>query len=259
MFAWEIYLNSLWVMFCFGGIGWLYSLSRKNVTIVDSMWSIFFLLGATTAAFSIGYFPSNRSLLIFTLILLWSLRLSWFLTKRNIGHSEDLRYKKIRSNNNPFWIKSLYIIFGLQAILAWIISLPIHGAILSTKPLGTLDLLGALLWLFGFLWESVGDQQLANFKSVPENKGKVMDLGLWRYSRHPNYFGECALWWGYFLIALSAGAWWALPAPILMTLLLLKVSGVSLLESTIVERRPTYADYIKRTNAFIPGPLRRSL
>lgn len=257
MFSWEIYLNSFWVMLGFGGLGWLYSLAKKNVTVVDSMWSIFFLLGAISSATTIESFPSNRSILIFVLVSLWSLRLSIFLTKRNIGHLEDLRYQKIRANNQPFWIKSLYIIFALQATLAWFISLPIHGAMLSTKPLGILDLFGVILWVFGFLWESIGDRQLAQFKANPSNKGKVMDLGLWRYSRHPNYFGECTLWWGYFLISVSAGAWWSFPAPILMTILLLKVSGVSLLESTIVERRPEYADYIKRTNAFIPSLAKR--
>jgi steroid 5-alpha reductase family enzyme len=252
MFTWSVYLDSLLMMGTLGLVGWLYSLARQNVTIVDSMWSLFFLLAVLTPASQLGWMVNERGALIAVLVTLWSTRLAVFLTKRNFGHTEDLRYQKIRSNNEPFWIKSLYIVFGLQVILAWLISLPLHGATLSTRPLTLLDGIGTLLWTIGFFWEVVGDRQLAKFKANPGNRGKVMNQGLWRYSRHPNYFGECALWWGYYLIALSGGAWWSLPAPILMTLLLLKVSGVALLESTIVERRPSYAEYIRRTNAFIP-------
>jgi len=140
----------------------------------------------------------------------------------------------------------------LQAALAWIISLPLLGAINSAKSMLWLDWLGAALWLLGFLWESTGDWQLARFKAQASNKGKVMDKGLWRFSRHPNYFGEFCIWWGFYLLALSAGAWWSLPAPLLMTFMLLKVSGVALLEKDIGERRPDYADYVKHTNAFLP-------
>ena len=110
------------------------------------------------------------------------------------------------------------------------------------------------VWAVGMIFESVGDWQLSRFKADPANHGKVMDRGLWRYSRHPNYFGECLIWWGFFLFALSAGAWWAVAGPLLLTYLLLRFSGVTLLEETIVDRRPAYRAYIARTNAFIPGP-----
>jgi steroid 5-alpha reductase family enzyme len=160
---------------------------------------------------------------------------------------------QIRQNNEPhFWLKSIYIIFGLQAVLAWLISMSLFGAFNGGTPINLLDYLGIFLVILGFFWETIGDLQLTRFKSNPNNKGKVLNTGLWRYSRHPNYFGEFCIWWGLYLISMAAGAWWTLISPILMTVLLLKVSGVSLLESTIIERRPLYADYIKNTNAFLP-------
>ena len=143
--------------------------------------------------------------------------------------------------------------FGLQAILAWLISISLFGALTSHATINSLDYIGAALAILGLICETLADWQLARFKANTSNKGKVLSSGLWRYSRHPNYFGECCVWWGFYLIALASGAWWAIISPILMTLLLLKVSGVSLLERTIVERRPAYADYIKNTNAFMPG------
>ena len=261
MFDWDIYLCGLAAMAVFAVVGWLVSVARQNVTLVDSMWSLFFLLAALAYAKHADILDNlvnnPRAALLLVLVALWAMRLSGYLSWRNQLFSknshEDHRYQAIRKNKEPhFWLKSLYIVFGLQLLLAWVVSLPLLGAINSSAPLQALDVAGALLWLFGFAWESTGDWQLAKFKAKPANKGKVMDNGLWRYSRHPNYFGEFCLWWGYFLIALSAGAWWSVASPLLMTLLLLKVSGVALLEKDIGERRPGYADYIKRTNAFFP-------
>lgn len=260
---WQIYFNGLLVMLIFGVIGWIISLYRNNVTHVDSMWSLFFLVAAAAYAYSIlvcGSHTSNlneislRGSVMLALLTLWALRLCVYLTWRNWGPHEDHRYAAIRANNEPhFRLKSLYIIFGLQAVLAWIVSLPILGALNSDNPINFLDVIGALLVLFGFIWETLADWQLSKFKGSPSNKGKVLNTGVWRYSRHPNYFGESCVWWGFYLIALAAGAGWALPSAILMTLLLLKVSGVSLLEKDIAERRPEYVEYIKTTNAFIPG------
>lgn len=248
-----------------GLAGWLLSVRRHNVTLVDSLWSLFFLLATLVylQSWLISNAASTRALLITALVTAWALRLSIYLARRNHLFSpnphEDRRYEAIRQNNEPrFWLKSLYIVFGLQVLLAWVISLPLLGAIHSSQPLNWLDMAGLALWLVGFAWECIADWQLVRFKADPANKSQVMDQGLWRYSRHPNYFGECCLWWGYYLIAVAAGAWWAMPAPLLMTLLLLKVSGVPLLEKNIAERRPAYADYVQRTNAFLPGPPRRS-
>lgn len=252
MFDWIAYLDTLYALLLFGLAGWLLSLARKNVTHVDSMWSLFFVVALLTFLHAA---PSmtNRAMLIAALLGLWATRLFIYLTWRNWGLHEDYRYQAIRQNNQPhFWLKSLYIIFGLQAVLAWVISLPLLAAANSGNALNLLDIAGASLWLFGFCWETIADAQLARFKANPVNKGAVMDRGLWAYSRHPNYFGEFCIWWAYYLIALAAGAWWSLPAPLLMTLLLLKVSGVTLLEKDIAERRPAYAAYIASTSAFLP-------
>jgi steroid 5-alpha reductase family enzyme len=142
-------------------------------------------------------------------------------------------------------------------VLAWVISLPLLGSIGGdAAPLGWLDYLGIAFWCVGFYFEAVGDWQLARFKADPANAGQVMDRGLWGLTRHPNYFGDFCIWWGFGLLALGAGAWWALPGPVLMSVLLLRVSGVSLLERDIGQRRPGYAEYVRRTNAFFPGPRR---
>ncbi len=253
MFNWPIYFYSLVAIGLFALMGWMLSLVRDNVTHVDSMWSLFFMLASFTSALFV-FDSTPRILLVLSLVSIWAIRLCAYLTWRNWGPHEDHRYVEIRRNNEPhFWLKSIYIIFGLQAVLAWIISLSLYGAIDSNAPINALDYLGFALFAFGFYWETVADWQLSQFKANPANKGKVLDTGLWRYSRHPNYFGECCVWWGFYIIALSGGAWWAIISPILMTLLLLKVSGVSLLEKDIAERRPQYVAYIKSTNSFIPG------
>lgn len=253
MFNWSIYFYSLVAIGLFALMGWMLSLVRDNVTHVDSMWSLFFMLASFTSALFV-FDSTPRILLVLSLVSIWAIRLCAYLTWRNWGPHEDHRYVEIRRNNEPhFWLKSVYIIFGLQGILAWIISLSLYGAIDSNAPINALDYLGFILFTFGFYWETVADWQLSRFKANPANKGKVLGTGLWRYSRHPNYFGECCVWWGFYLIALAGGAWWAIISPVLMTLLLLKVSGVSLLEKDIAERRPQYVAYIKSTNSFIPG------
>jgi steroid 5-alpha reductase family enzyme len=231
--------------------GWAIGTARRNVAVVDSLWGLFFV-AAMAVYCSAG--TSVRGLLVLGLVAVWALRLSAYVTWRNWGEPEDRRYRAIRAGREPgFWWKSLYVVFGLQAVLAWVISLPLHAAAVSTAPLGPLDGLGAALVVFGFGFETIGDAQLARFKSDPAHRGAVMDRGLWRYTRHPNYFGECCVWWGLYAIALGAGAWWSVPGPLLVTALLLKVSGVTLLEKDIGERRPAYADYIARTPAFVPG------
>lgn len=250
---WQIYLAGLVTIGFFALAGWLLSLARNNVTHVDSMWSLF--LGVSAYTYTLFFYElSPRTYLVLILVTLWAVRLSGYLTWRNWGPHEDHRYANIRKNNEPhFWFSSLYIVFGLQALLAWVISAPLFGAIASKSALNSWDIFGTTLLIFGFLWESIADWQLSKFKAKPNNAGKVLNTGLWQYCRHPNYFGECCVWWGFYLIACAGGAWWSIISPLLMTLLLLKVSGVSLLEQDIAERRPAYLEYIKRTNAFIPG------
>lgn len=251
MLDWSLYFQSLYCLLTFALFGWLVSLIPRKVSHVDSMWSLFFLLASLVyAGFALP--TSLRGQVVLVLVVIWAFRLSGFITWRNQGH-EDHRYETIRENNEPaFWFKSVYIVFGFQAVLAWLVAIVLWPAIILEAPIGALDYLAAWLTVFGIFYEMVADWQLAHFKAKPENKGQVMDRGLWRYSRHPNYFGECCVWWGFYLFALSAGAWWSIASPLLMTVLLLKVSGVSLLESTIADRRPSYVDYINRTSAFIP-------
>jgi steroid 5-alpha reductase family enzyme len=253
MFDLTLWLTALGALCAVATGGWLLSLPLRNVSLVDSLWSLKFLLcGLLYAGLSGASGP--RSTVLLVLLALWALRLAAHITWRNRGHGEDRRYQAIRRNNEPgFAWKSLYIVFGLQAVLAWIISLPLLAAVTATRPLGLLDAFGAGLWLLGFVFEAGGDLQLARFKANPANVGRVMDRGFWRYTRHPNYFGDFCVWWGFYALALSGGGWWSIPGPLLMSALLMKVSGVTLLEKDIGERRPDYADYIRRTPAFFPG------
>ena len=256
MFDLASYLVGLGVLCAVAVLTWLVSIQRRNVAIVDSLWSVMFLVAAVVYA-SRAQLLGQRSILVLVLVGVWALRLSVYITWRNWGHGEDRRYQAIRARNQPnFEFKSLYLVFLLQAALAWIISLPVHAAITRGGDLTWLDLGGAAVWLLGVTFEAGGDWQLARFKADPANKGQVCDRGFWRYTRHPNYFGDFCVWWGLYLIALAAGAWWSVLGPLLMSTLLMRVSGVTLLEQDIGERRPRYADYIRRTNAFFPGPPR---
>jgi steroid 5-alpha reductase family enzyme len=257
MFSLAIYIQSLDMVVAFALLTWLLSLYKGDVSMVDSLWPLMFVILAVDNAVATGHWGS-RSILIVSLVTAWALRLSIYITWRNWGHGEDRRYQAIRARNQPnFSLKSLYLVFGVQAALAWIISLPLHGAIVGDDALRMTDVLGAALWLVGFIFEAGGDWQLARFKADPVNRDKVMDQGLWRWTRHPNYFGDFCIWWGFYLIAAGAGAWWSVIGPLLMSVLLMRVSGVTLLERDIGERRPQYASYMRRTNAFFPGPPKR--
>ena len=250
---WITYFQGLALILAVAVLTWLISLLKDDVSIVDSLWSLLFL-GAASVYYLAVPETSARSLLVLILVTIWALRLSLYITWRNWAEPEDARYQEIRRNNEPnFRLKSLYIVFGLQGVLAWIISAPLLFAISSNAPLNALDYAALALWFIGLVFEAGGDFQLARFKADPANKGQVMDQGLWRYTRHPNYFGDFCIWWGFYLFALAAGGWWTIFAPVLMTVLLLRVSGVALLEKDISERRPAYHDYIERTNAFFPG------
>jgi steroid 5-alpha reductase family enzyme len=253
MFSTSIYLHGLLAAASVAFLTWILSVYRRNVAIVDSLWSLMFALLAYTYAAG-AQVSGARAVLVMVLVTVWALRLSLYITWRNHGHGEDRRYQAIRARNEPnFAVKSLYLVFGLQAVLAWIISLPLLAAILNASALGVLDLTGAALWLLGLAFEAGGDWQLTRFKANPANKDQVLDRGFWRFTRHPNYFGDFCVWWGFYLIAVSAGGWWTVVGPLAMSVLLMRVSGVTLLEKDIGERRPRYADYVRRTNAFFPG------
>lgn len=239
---------------------WLLSLAIKNASIVDIFWGAGFALIAIIAFTQTdGYRP--RRLLITSLAVIWGLRLAIHIGWRNYGKGEDFRYQAMRKRiGSRFVLISLFTVFGLQGVLMWVISLPLQVAQFSREParLTWLDFLGLGLWAVGFLFEAIGDLQLTLFRINPANKGKVMDRGLWAYTRHPNYFGDALLWWGLFLIASATPrGWWTVISPILMTTLLMKVSGVALLEKALVKTRPEYRDYIRRTSAFFPRPPKR--
>jgi steroid 5-alpha reductase family enzyme len=253
VFDLDIYLYGLFIVVLLPSLTWIVSLFKGDASIVDSLWSLIFLALCTTY-FLLNESSTTRGIVVLVLVTVWALRLSAYITWRNWGEPEDTRYQAIRRKYSPnFAFKSLWIVFLLQGALAWIISLPLLAAVTGSRPLNAIDAVALLLVLFGILFESIADAQLAAFKARPGSQGQVMDQGFWRYTRHPNYFGECCVWWGLYLFALAAGGWWSIVSPLLMTFLLLRVSGVVMLEKDISERRPGYRAYIERTNAFIPG------
>lgn len=234
---------------------WLLSLRLKDASIVDLFWGLGFVIIAWIALALAG--PSPRGWLVAGLVSLWGVRLSVYLTWRNHGRGEDPRYVAWRTQHGDRWpLRSLFQVFLLQGALMCLISLPVQAAIGSLADVGPLDGVGAALVFLGVGFESVGDLQLARFKANPANKGQVMTLGLWRYTRHPNYFGDAVVWWGLACFGLAAGAWWTIASAGVMTFLLVRVSGVALLESTMM-KRPGYAEYVARTSAFIPLPPKR--
>lgn len=250
---WTIYLQALALILLMGILTWLFTLYRHDVSIVDSLWSLMFLAAALLYAWQIPQ-AGIYTIVVVSLVAIWALRLSIHLTVRNWGEEEDRRYQEIRRDNQPnFGLKSLYIIFGLQGLLAWIISIPLLFALYARTEFHWLDIIATGLWTAGFIFEATADYQLLKFRNDPANEDRVLDKGLWRFSRHPNYFGEFCIWWGFYLFAIPAGGWWTLYAPVLMSFLLLKVSGVVLLEKDISKRRPEYQSYVDRTNAFFPG------
>ena len=233
---------------------WLISLRLKDASIVDPFWGPGFAIASITYYLVDGRYP-DRGTLVLGLVTLWAARLGYHLYVRNRREGEDPRYAAMRkARGKQFPLISLFTIFWFQALLLWVISLPILGSIASQAPLGFFDILGMVVFLIGLTIESIADNQLALFRAVPANKGLVLDTGLWRYSRHPNYFGEAVLWWGLYLIAVSAAAYWAIVGPILITFLLLRFSGVPMLEEGLSVSRPGYSEYIKRTSSFLPWP-----
>jgi steroid 5-alpha reductase family enzyme len=238
-------------------VAWAFSLKLRDVSIVDSLWSIFFIVftllfawrmrSATTAAF-----------VLMTLILLWGLRLSVYITIRNHGKGEDRRYQAIRARNQPnFEFKSLYLIFLLQMVLAMVIVLPVVPILNGAQDANLLTYAGFAIAAFGALFETIADAQMARYKATRTAQDTVMNRGLWRYSRHPNYFGEATFWWGIWIASASMGGAWTLFSPLLMTWLLTRVSGVPLLEADLQQRSPAYREYLTTTPRFVPGRPKR--
>jgi len=234
---------------------WMLSLALEDSSIVDIFWGPGFVLVAWVVALQEGW--SERGALATGLVTVWGLRLAVHLAVRNIGKGEDPRYQAMRRARGPaWWWKSLFIVFAFQGVLIWVVSLPLQQAILRGGSLGIVDALAIAVFVAGLYFETVGDWQLVRFKAQPANRGRVMDQGLWRYTRHPNYFGDFLVWWGLYGLALAAGAWWTVVGPLVMSFLLLRVSGVTLLEQGM-KSRPGYEDYVRRTSAFFPRPPRQ--
>jgi steroid 5-alpha reductase family enzyme len=238
---------------------WIVSVMIKNASIVDIVWGLGFVVVAWTVRLTVDGDTTRQNLLV-VLVTLWGLRLALYLAKRNIGHGEDFRYVLMRRKHGArFPLVSLYTVFAFQGALMWVVSLPVQlGQADDGAPVGPLAVIGAAAWVVGFVFESVGDAQLAGFKKDPANAGKVMDRGLWSLTRHPNYFGDAVQWWGIGIVAAEAGtAAIGLIGPVVMTFLLTRVSGVPMLEHSMAKRRPGYEDYVRRTSAFVPRPPRR--
>jgi steroid 5-alpha reductase family enzyme len=241
------------VWFCLGQ-----ALRRNDVA--DIAWGIGFIVTSVSAmVFTENVTP--RGLLITCIVVLWGVRLSSHVFLRNLGKQEDPRYRKWRKDwGKHAVIRAFFQVFLLQGVLIIIISLPVTIVITAERsPLSLLDILGVCIWFVGFAFETVGDYQLMRYKRNPANQGKIMTQGLWRYTRHPNYFGEVALWWGVYLIAVSVPLGWAtILGPITITCLILKVSGIPLLEERYKDN-PEFQMYKRRTSAFFPLPHRKEI
>ena len=236
---------------------WALSIKLRDVSIVDSLWSIFFMVFTVLFAWRMGS-DTTAAYVLIGLILLWGLRLSAYITVRNHGKGEDRRYQAIRARNQPnFEFKSLYLIFILQMALATVIVMPVVPILNGAQDANLLTYAGFAIAAFGASFETIADAQMARFKATRSAEDTVMDRGLWRYSRHPNYFGEATFWWGIWIASASMGGAWTVFSPLLMTWLLTRVSGVPLLEADLQQRSPAYRDYLLTTPRFTPGRPKR--
>ena len=240
---------------------WACSIKIKDASIVDIIWGLGFVMIAWVSK-AIAEGDLTRQWVLVALTSLWGLRLGGYLYKRNHGNGEDFRYRAMRKHYGPkFPVISLVTVFGLQGVLMWVVSMPLQLGMMRPTPkgIGLLGVAGIVLWIIGFGFEAIGDAQLTKFKANPASKGQVMNKGLWGWTRHPNYFGDFCMWWGLFLIA-AVGGGFALASvigPLVMSGLLMRVSGVPMLEKTIGRRRPGYAEYVASTSAFFPRPPKR--
>jgi steroid 5-alpha reductase family enzyme len=242
-------------------VTWVVSLVLRNASIVDIVWGFGFVCVAWAVRLTVDDGLPARQWLLVAMTSIWGLRLAGYLFWRNRGHGEDYRYRAMRKRyGDRFGVVSLVTVFAFQGLMMFVVSLPVQlGQVDDTPDLGVLAALGVAVWLVGLGFETIGDTQLARFKADPANAGTVMDRGLWRYTRHPNYFGDACVWWGIGLVAAETGsAAWTLVGPLLMTVLLRRVSGVTLLEKSLVKRRAGYVEYVERTSPFFPRPPRRA-
>ena len=249
-----IFINAFLIILLLVTSLWIWSIFIKNVSIIDIFWGLGFVI-VNTFYYSQFEDFNLRKVLLLILVAIWGLRLTIYLGWRNMGKGEDYRYREFRKRYGVerYWWFSYFQVFLLQGSLIMIVSLPLLGVQSgSSKTLNFLDYIAMIVWLIGFIFEAVGDYQLAYFKSNPKNKGKVLNTGLWKYTRHPNYFGDATVWAAYALFCIASGSYWQIIGSVIMIFLIVKVSGVALLEETIKDRKPEYKDYIKKTNSFFP-------
>jgi steroid 5-alpha reductase family enzyme len=231
----------------------LISLFRRRNDVADVAWGLGFVLLAWTSFFLSGG-SGARGVLAGILVCIWGLRLSWHIHARHRGKPEDFRYMAWRREwGKWFYARSYVQVYLLQGALLFLVALPV--LLINRSPggaLGTLEVMGVCVWLFGFLFEAVGDAELARFTRDPLNRGKILQSGLWRYTRHPNYFGEVVQWWGIWVVAVGVpGGWFGIVGPLTITFLILKVSGIPMLEKKMAEN-PDFAEYTRRTSVFLP-------
>jgi steroid 5-alpha reductase family enzyme len=252
---WLVYLLGFGVTMALLALVWIVSVKLVNASIVDPFWGLGFVLLAAYYYFNSTGEPV-RKLIVLIAATLWGLRLFAYLFWRNAGKPEDYRYAQFRNHYGAerYWWFSFFQVFLLQGFLLWLISSPLLAAQYfgSSKPLGWVDGMAILVWVIGFLFEAGGDYQLTKFKSNLTNKGKVLDTGFWKYTRHPNYFGDACVWWSFALFSVAAGSYVPVVSSLLMTILLLKVSGVSLLERALKKNKPEYEEYSRKTPSFFP-------
>jgi len=257
----EVYGVLVFSILAFMTALWIFSLILRNSSIVDPMWGMGLVLSNWIAfGLSVDGFQA-RKWLISILITIWGVRLSVHLLRRNWGKGEDFRYRQWREEAGPrWWWYSFFKVFLIQGLVMCVLATAPALANFSSSPaeLTILDLLAIPVWATGFFFEAVGDWQLSRFLADPANRGRLLKTGLWRYTRHPNYFGEATMWWGHYLVAISTpGGFLTILSPALITFLLLRVSGVTLLEKSMVETKPGYKEYVESTSAFIPWFPRR--
>lgn len=251
-FPLDVWLSALPLLLAAATCTWLVSLALRNVTLADPLWPL--MLFVAGVVYALGSDPRGPRLSpVLWLLAAWAARLAFALTLRHAGAGETRTYRDLRARHEPnFALKSLVLVFWLRALAAWVVSLPLLGAFTTLTPLGALDTAAALVWLAGFGIEITADWQLARFRRDPANADRVLDTGLWRFCRHPNYFGEALVWCGFLLFALAAGAWWAFAGPALLLFLLVR-SRTRAQESSMLGRRPAYADYARKTPGFLPS------
>ena len=250
-----LFLKAFFLIWCIVTLLWGWSVRITNASIVDIFWGIGFVVVNTFYVFHLDKIEP-RNLVLLILVAIWGLRLTIYLAYRNIGKGEDYRYQEFRKNygEKRYWWFSYFQVFLLQGVLILIVSLPLFGVHYSDSSgqLFWLDYMAILTWIIGFIFEAGGDYQLYQFKKSQKNKEEILTKGFWKYTRHPNYFGDALVWWSYAMFSVAAGGYWQIIGAIVMTLLIIKVSGVALLEKTLKNTKPKYKEYVEKTNSFFP-------